>query len=142
MPMREDADVYVVNTCSVTAQADARARKAIRRINNEHPLAQIVVTGCYAQRAPEDIAELPGVSLIVGAADRGRIAEEMALVTEGELRIAVSPIDEATKFLDVPITEMMERSRALVKVQEGCDLSCTFCIVPRGAGVRKAFWTR
>ena len=134
MPMREDADVYVVNTCSVTAQADARARKAIRRINNEHPLAQIVVTGCYAQRAPEDIAELPGVSLIVGAADRGRIAEEMALVTEGELRIAVSPIDEATKFLDVPITEMMERSRALVKVQEGCDLSCTFCIVPQTRG--------
>ena len=54
--MREEADVYVVNTCSVTAQADARARKAIRRINKEHPLAQIVVTGCYAQRAPEDIA--------------------------------------------------------------------------------------
>ena len=59
MPMREDAEVYVVNTCSVTAQADARARKTIRRINTEHPLAQIVVTGCYAQRAPEDIAELP-----------------------------------------------------------------------------------
>ena len=132
--MREEADVYVVNTCSVTAQADARARKAIRRINNERPEAQIVVTGCYAQRAPEDIAELPGVSLIVGAADRGRIVEEMSLMNRGELRLSVSSIDEATKFLDVPITEMMERSRALVKVQEGCDLGCTFCIVPQTRG--------
>ncbi len=132
--MREDADVYVVNTCSVTAQADARARKAIRRINTEHPLARIVVTGCYAQRAPEDIAELAGVSLILGAADRGRIVEEMGLITPGELRMSVSPIDQATKFLDVPITEMMERSRALVKVQEGCDLNCTFCIVPQTRG--------
>ena len=132
--MREKADVYVVNTCSVTAQADARARKAIRRINNERPEAQIVVTGCYAQRAPEDIAELPGVSLIVGAADRGRIVEEMSLMSQGELRLSVSSIDKATKFLDVPITEMMERSRALVKVQEGCDLGCTFCIVPQTRG--------
>ena len=134
VPMHEGADMYVVNTCSVTSQADARARKAIRRINTEHPLARIVVTGCYAQRAPEDIAELPGVSLILGAADRGRIVEEMALVTPGALRMSVSPIDEATKFLDVPITEMMERSRALVKVQEGCDLNCTFCIVPQTRG--------
>ena len=134
VPAREDAEVYVVNTCSVTTQADARARKAIRRINTEHPHARIVVTGCYAQRAPEDIAELPGVSLILGAADRGRITEEMALMSDGELRMSVSPIDAATKFLDVPITEMMERSRALVKIQEGCDLGCTFCIVPQTRG--------
>ena len=134
VPRGEDADVYVVNTCSVTAQADARARKTIRRIHTEHPHAHIVVTGCYAQRAPQDIAELPGVSLILGAADRAGIAREVALITPGELRISVSPIDQATKFLDVPITEMMERSRALVKVQEGCDLGCTFCIVPQTRG--------
>ena len=134
VPLREDADVYVVNTCSVTAQADARARKAIRRIHTEHPDSQIVVTGCYAQRAPEDIAELPGVSLILGAADRARIAQEMTLIRPGKLRMSVSSIDQATKFLDVPITEMMERSRALVKVQEGCDLVCSFCIVPQTRG--------
>ena len=65
---REAADVYVVNTCSVTARADATARKAIRRINTDHPAAKIVVTGCYAQRAPGELAALPGVSLVVGAA--------------------------------------------------------------------------
>ena len=134
VPMRDDADVFVVNTCSVTSQADANARKAIRRIHTEHPTARIVVTGCYAQRAPQDIAELAGVSLILGAADRGRIAEEVDLMRAGELRVSVSPIDQATKFLDIPITEMMERSRALVKVQEGCDLGCTFCIVPQTRG--------
>ena len=73
--LRDTADVYVVNTCSVTAQADASARKAIRRINSGHPAAKIVVTGCYAQRAPEELAALPGVALVVGAADRSRIAE-------------------------------------------------------------------
>lgn len=134
VPMREEADVYVVNTCSVTSQADARARQAIRRLNSEHPDASIVVTGCYAQRAPEDIAELPGVSLIIGAANRADIARELGSVAAGELRIVVSPIEEATSFLDVPIAEMMERSRALVKVQEGCDESCSFCIVPQTRG--------
>ena len=73
--LHEAADVYVVNTCSVTARADATARKAIRRINAEHPAAKIVVTGCYAQRAPGELAALPGVALVVGAADRARVAE-------------------------------------------------------------------
>ena len=134
VPFTEGADLYVVNTCSVTSQADAHARKAIRRINAEHPEAEIVVTGCYAQRAPEDIAELPGVSLIVGAADRARISQEVDLITPGKMRLAVSSVDEAKQFLDVSISEMMERSRALVKVQEGCNQACTFCIVPQTRG--------
>jgi len=132
--LREEADLYVVNTCSVTTQADASARKAIRRINKQRPDARIVVTGCYAQRAPQDIAELAGVSLIVGAADRGTIADQVEASVHGQLKISVSPIEQARTFLDVPITEMMERSRALIKVQEGCDQSCTFCIVPQTRG--------
>lgn len=135
---REEADVYVVNTCSVTARADASARKAIRRIHSERPHARIVVTGCYAQRAPEEIAELPGVSLIVGAADRARIVEEVAGTVAGELRTAVSPIGDAKTFLDVPITEMAERSRAFVKVQEGCNKACSFCIVPQTRGASRS----
>jgi threonylcarbamoyladenosine tRNA methylthiotransferase MtaB len=134
VPFREDADVYVVNTCSVTSRADATARKAIRRIHAEHPQAAIVVTGCYAQRAPTEIAELPGVNLILGAADRGDVAEHLNTLEDGETRMAVSPISAATKFLDVPITEMMEHSRAFVKIQEGCNESCTFCIVPQTRG--------
>ena len=134
MGLHDDADMYVVNTCSVTSQADARARKAIRRLNDQHPAARIVVTGCYAQRAPADIAALPGVSLILGAADRAGIAHQVDALQSGELTLAVSPIEEAKTFLDVPITEMMERSRALVKVQEGCNQACTFCIVPQTRG--------
>ena len=131
---REPADVYVVNTCSVTARADATARKAIRRIHSQQPLARIVVTGCYAQRAPEDISALPGVNLVLGAADRGQIVQQVETLHRNHSRVVVSPISEATKFLDVPITEMMEHSRAFVKIQEGCNESCSFCIVPQTRG--------
>lgn len=134
VPFREEADLYVVNTCSVTSQADAKARKAIRRIHTDHPGARIVVTGCYAQRAPGEIAELPGVSLILGAADRANITREVEGIVPGQQRVVVSPIGEAKTFLDVPITEMMERSRAVVKVQEGCNETCSFCIVPQTRG--------
>ena len=135
---RDTADVYVVNTCSVTARADATCRKAIRRIHAAQPDAAIVVTGCYAQRAPREIAELPGVRLIVGAADRGDIANKMSRMPEGDPEIAVSPIAEASEFVDVAITEMMEHSRAFVKVQEGCNESCSFCIVPQTRGASRS----
>lgn len=138
VPFREHADVYVVNTCSVTARADATCRKAIRRIHAERPESAIVVTGCYAQRAPGELAELPGVRLIVGAADRGGIARKMHQMPEGGLEIAVSPIAEAREFVDLPITEMMEHSRAFVKVQEGCNESCSFCIVPQTRGASRS----
>jgi threonylcarbamoyladenosine tRNA methylthiotransferase MtaB len=114
VPYRNPADVYVVNTCSVTARADATCRKTIRRIHAEHPEASIVVTGCYAQRAPEEIAELSGVRLIVGAADRGAVAHKMRHMPGHGIEIAVSPVSEATDFVVVPITEMMEHSRAFV----------------------------
>ncbi len=129
-----DADVVVVNTCSVTARADATARKAIRRIHKEHPRARIVVTGCYAQRSPQELAALPGVSLVLGAADRAGVAARLDALEPGRVEVAVSPIEQARTFLDVPITEMMEMSRAYVKVQEGCDERCSFCIVPQTRG--------
>ena len=135
---REAADVYVVNTCSVTARADASARKAIRRIAADHPAARIVVTGCYAQRSPGELAALPGVALVVGAADRSRVAELIERLDDGPPIVAVSPIATAKRFLDVPITEMTEHSRAFVKVQEGCNESCTFCIVPQTRGVSRS----
>ena len=134
----EAPDVCVVNTCSVTARADATARKAIRRINADHPAAKIVVTGCYAQRAPEELAALPGVALVVGAADRARVAELVGRLDDGPPVVAVSPISTAKSFLDVPITEMTEHSRAFVKVQEGCNEACTFCIVPQTRGASRS----
>jgi threonylcarbamoyladenosine tRNA methylthiotransferase MtaB len=135
---REPADIHVVNTCSVTHRADASARKAIRRIHNEYPNAKIVVTGCYAQRAPGEIAELHGVSLVVGAPDRANIVSMVDSIPGRNTPVAVSDISEAKAFLDVPITEMMERSRAYVKVQEGCNESCTFCIIPQTRGASRS----
>ena len=135
---RDAADVYVVNTCSVTARADASARKAIRRIAADHPASRIVVTGCYAQRAPGELAALPGVALVVGAADRSRVADLVNHLEDGPPVVAVSPISTAKSFLDVPITETTEHSRAFVKVQEGCNESCTFCIVPQTRGVSRS----
>ena len=134
VPFDEEADVYVVNTCSVTAKADARARNMIRRIHGERPSAQIVATGCYAQRAPEEVAELEGVSLVLGAADREHVVEEMGSIVPGKIRMSVSPISEARTFLEVPVTEMMDRSRAFVKIQEGCNETCSFCIIPQTRG--------
>jgi threonylcarbamoyladenosine tRNA methylthiotransferase MtaB len=130
----EEADVVVVNTCTVTARSDATARKAIRRIHKRNPRARIVVTGCYAQRAPRELAELPGVSLVVGAADRGALVARLDGLSPGQVEVAVSPISQARTFLDVPITEMMEHSRAYLKIQEGCDERCSFCIVPQTRG--------
>lgn len=130
----EQADIYVINTCTVTARADANARKAIRRLHGEHPNAQIVVAGCYAQRAPEELAALPGVSLVVGAAERTSIGGALENMVSGGKRIRVSPIAEAKSFLEIPIGEMRERSRAVVKIQEGCNRHCTFCIIPKTRG--------
>jgi threonylcarbamoyladenosine tRNA methylthiotransferase MtaB len=131
---RGDAEVFVVNTCSVTARADATARKAIRRIHRQHPRAEIVVTGCYAQRAPQELAALDGVSVVIGAKDRADIVDLVSSPRSSRVRVAVSPVSEADEFLEVPISEMMERSRAYVKVQEGCNECCTFCIVPQTRG--------
>ena len=134
VPARDDADVYLVNTCSVTARADATARKTIRRLHAEHPAARIVVTGCYAQRAAEEIAALPGVSLVLGAADRGGIVEALAAPQGNRARLQVSPIEQAQTFLEIPITEMSGHRRAFVKIQEGCNESCSFCIIPQTRG--------
>ena len=137
--LHEQADVCVVNTCTVTARADATARKAIRRLHNQYPQARIVVTGCYAQRAPAEIAALPGVRLVIGAADRGQIPQRIAALDDSDqVRVVVSPIETARTFLDVPITEMMEHSRAYVKIQEGCNERCSFCIVPQTRGISRS----
>lgn len=130
----EQADVYVVNTCTVTARADATVRKAIRRLHGEHPEAKIAVVGCYAQRAPEEIVTLPGVFLVVGAAERAQIGAKLNNIASAEKQVCVPPIAKAQTFLDIPIGTIAERSRAIVKIQEGCNRRCTFCIIPKTRG--------
>ncbi|MGE5176445.1 MAG: tRNA (N(6)-L-threonylcarbamoyladenosine(37)-C(2))-methylthiotransferase MtaB [Hyphomicrobiales bacterium] len=128
----EAPDVIVVNTCTVTRRADQEARQAVRRLAARHPGASLVVTGCYAQRAPEDLRGLPGVRAVLGTAARDRIAE--AVRSLGVRDGAVSRVDVGPARARRPIERVAPvafgRTRALLKIQDGCDSFCAYCIVP------------
>lgn len=138
----EAPDVVVVNTCTVTARADQEARQLIRRLAREHPRARLVVTGCYAQRAPNEVAAIAGVAEVIGTAERDRIAERLAIpLTPADeaamppdgAAIAVAPARARRPFAHpgaaaAPVA--FGRTRALLKVQDGCDAFCSYCIVP------------
>jgi len=141
------ASVVVLNTCTVTAAADQDARAAIRRVQRQNPGAEIVVTGCYAQRAPDEIAALPGVRYVIGNSHKHQLAEivshgvtssfvPLASLTEirelsGENSIFVSDIFAHTELLAAPVFDAAnERTRPNLKVQDGCDNRCSFCVIP------------
>src|SRR5215468_1921472 len=131
----EPAQVYVVNTCTVTSRADFSDRQAIRRITRANPEALVVVTGCLAQTNPEALARMPGVDLVVGNQEKYRLPELLASSARRprpELRVA--PIDEACAIPSVPVRSVSGRSRAFVKIQDGCQHRCAFCIVPAARG--------
>jgi threonylcarbamoyladenosine tRNA methylthiotransferase MtaB len=151
------ATVVVLNTCTVTAAADQDARAAIRRVQRQNPAAQIVVTGCYAQRAPEEIASLPGVSRVIGNSHKHQLARialqhahreqeaESSFVpvasltgTTGapaEQSIFVSDIFAHTELLAAPVFDAVnERTRPNLKIQDGCDNRCSFCVIPHVRG--------
>jgi threonylcarbamoyladenosine tRNA methylthiotransferase MtaB len=142
----EDAQVVVLNTCTVTASADQDARAAIRRIHRHNPDCQIVVTGCYAQRAPAEIAALPGVSQVIGNSHKHRLAEiarpnfvSLSALETGnsklETNIFVSDIFAHTELLAAPVFEAAnQRTRPNLKVQDGCDNRCSFCVIPSVRG--------
>jgi len=138
---REDAQVVVLNTCTVTAEADKDARAAIRRVHRENPRTKILVTGCYAQRAPQEIAELPGVTWVVGNSHKSQVAEVVAPHDFVSIRnlasvsdsIFVSDIFAHTELLAAPVFEASthsEKTRPNLKVQDGCNNRCSFCIIP------------
>lgn len=144
------AQIVVLNTCTVTASADQDARATIRRIHRENPDCQIVVTGCYAQRAPEEIAALPGVSRVIGNSHKHVLAEivggnssliPISQLTANDTRITtndgiyVSDIFAHTELLAAPVFDAgHERTRPNLKVQDGCDNRCSFCVIPSVRG--------
>lgn len=128
----EPADVYVVNTCTVTQTGDKKSRQMISRAHALSPAAKIVVAGCYAQRAPEEVLALPGVSLVIGTKDRAHVVELVEALRQ-EKTTAVS--DLRTERVFEPLTASREgRTRAHLKIQEGCDRFCTYCIIPYARG--------
>ena len=163
VPFEERADVVVVNTCTVTARADVSDRQMIRRAIRRHPGARVVVTGCWAQTDPAAVAALRGVDVVVGNADKPRLPEILeALLQEEEAReagagrraefapplprarlfrarIEVSDItDVRTMPTPAAATTAIGRSRALLKVQDGCQHRCAFCIVPLARGISRS----
>ena len=143
VPFEEAADVVVVNTCTVTARAEFSDRQAIRRAARVSPGARLVVTGCWAQTSPAEVAATGGVDLIVGNGDKHRLPD----LLEGLLgadrpgrqpEVAISPIAEARTVPLAPLGRALGRSRAFVKVQDGCQHRCAFCIVPLARGASRS----
>lgn len=129
----DEADVYVINTCSVTENADKECRQLVRRIQRKAPSSLVVVTGCYAQLKPREIADIPGVDLVLGAAEKFNIADHLRTLTKGDsARICSCDIEEVSGFN--ASYSLGDRTRTFLKVQDGCDYGCSFCTIPKARG--------
>lgn len=129
----EQADVYVINTCSVTENADKECRQIVRRIQRKAPEAMVVITGCYAQLKPKEIAAIEGVDLVLGAAEKFNLAQHLQDLTKGDsAKICSCDIEEVNGFNSS--YSITDRTRTFLKVQDGCDYSCTFCTIPLARG--------
>ena len=127
------ADVYVINTCSVTDNADKECRQLVRRIQRKSPESLVVITGCYAQLKPKEIAEIPGVDLVLGAAEKFNIAQHIRELTKGDsAKICSCDIEEVVGFNSS--FSINDRTRTFLKVQDGCDYNCSFCTIPMARG--------
>lgn len=127
------ADVYVINTCSVTDNADKECRQIVRRIQRKAPESVVVITGCYAQLKPEEIAGIPGVDLVLGAAEKFNLAAHLKELTKGdEAKICSCDIEEVSGFN--ASYSVNDRTRTFLKVQDGCDYTCSFCTIPMARG--------
>jgi threonylcarbamoyladenosine tRNA methylthiotransferase MtaB len=129
----EVADVYVINTCSVTDNADKECRHLVRRIQRQSPASLVVITGCYAQLKPEEIASIPGVDLVLGAAEKFNIVSHLKELTKGDpAKICSCDIEDVTEFHSSYSGK--GRTRSFLKVQDGCDYNCSFCTIPLARG--------
>ncbi len=129
----EKADVYVINTCSVTENADKECRYLVRNIQRKAPEALVVITGCYAQLKPKEIANIPGVDLVLGAAEKFNIATHLKEISKNDsAKICSCDIEDVNIF--IPSHSVNERTRIFLKVQDGCDYTCSFCTIPMARG--------
>jgi threonylcarbamoyladenosine tRNA methylthiotransferase MtaB len=128
-----EADVYVINTCSVTDNADKECRQLVRRIQRLAPESVVVITGCYAQLKSKEIAEIPGVDIVLGAAEKFNIVQHLKEYTKGDSsKICSCDIESVTGFN--ASFSINDRTRTFLKVQDGCDYNCSFCTIPMARG--------
>ena len=134
-PFDSVCDVYVINTCTVTAESDAKSRKYIRRAIRKNPNAVVIAVGCYTQRSPEEVAKIDGVSAVLGTADKMKcveIAEELLSNSEFRTVNLVTSLDGAS--FEPMCIESAPRTRAYVKIEDGCECKCTYCAISGARG--------
>jgi threonylcarbamoyladenosine tRNA methylthiotransferase MtaB len=129
----QQADVYVINTCSVTENADKECRQIVRRIQRRSPESLVVITGCYAQLKPKEIAAIDGVDLVLGASEKFNLTKHLQDLTKGDsTKICSCDIEEVSGFNSS--YSINDRTRTFLKVQDGCDYNCSFCTIPLARG--------
>lgn len=135
----QTADVYLINTCTVTNTGDKKSRQIIRRAVRRNPDAIIAVTGCYAQTSPAEILDIPGVDLVIGNQDREKLLDYVKEIQEKREPInAVRNIMKTRAFEELDVPDFADRTRAFLKIQEGCNNFCTFCIIPWSRGLSRS----
>ena len=139
VPFGDETDVLLLNTCSVTENAEKECRQLIRRVLRRSPGAFVIVTGCYAQLRPEEIAGIDGVDWVLGAKEKFEIFNHIESLDKSYgPRILASEIADVTEFHSAITSERDERTRAFLKVQDGCDYSCSFCTIPKARGASRS----
>ena len=133
VPFSGPADIYVINSCTVTAKTDAESRRLIRRATRLNPEARVVVTGCYAQMAGAELLEMPGVNLILGNSEKRDIVGFLKEIGD-QPRAIVADISQQKSGESAPLESFAEHTRAFLQVQNGCDARCAYCIVPFARG--------
>ncbi|MBM3443957.1 MAG: tRNA (N(6)-L-threonylcarbamoyladenosine(37)-C(2))-methylthiotransferase MtaB [Bacteroidetes bacterium] len=129
----EKADIYVINTCSVTENADKECRQLVRRVQAQNQEAVVVITGCYAQLKPQEIASIPGVDLVLGAAEKFNIVDHLREYTKSDTASVHSCEIDAVQGFNAAYS-VTDRTRTFLKVQDGCDYTCSFCTIPMARG--------
>ena len=134
---KEEADIYVINTCSVTENADRECKRIVRSALKTAPEAFIVVIGCYAQLQPEQISEIDGIDMVLGATEKFKLTDYINdLSKKHETEIHSCEVDDANFFVDA--YSIGDRTRAFLKVQDGCDYKCTYCTIPMARGISRS----
>lgn len=128
------ADIYIINTCTVTNLGDKKSRQMIRRAKRKNPNAIVAATGCYAQTAASKVAEIEGINIVIGTKDRSKVVDIIEGYKGGYVLNAVSDIKGEKEFEPLKISRLKGRTRAYIKIQEGCNRYCTYCIIPYARG--------
>lgn len=130
----EFADIYVVNTCTVTNMADRKSRQMLRKVKDINPNAILVAVGCYAQVAKEDLEKIPEIDLILGTNEKKNIVSHVEKILNKEKQTNIADVMHCEEYADFGDVTFTEKTRAVIKVQDGCDRFCSYCIIPFARG--------